>query len=681
MANLNRGVFSLRSNIVSSMGGSTSIKMANDKSQNFPGGGIGARSSVVRRVINARCEYTPNDHSRRVSAENVIAAAVPDYFTPAPFSSILNQPYSLPTNMETNTTVSSFNRYILKYTDGRYLTIDQNFGLVLTSGMGTYRDILTKIFEFVCDPSDNNITFRVDSDLDSLYSLDYNASSESLQFSNNWGQAALDATYGYVRFQYINKKLIAKGRQAISDQSYNRSNDSSFAALTDSYVYYDTISQLFKLTHDIGSSSSFILQKSPIHADMPADFNPYRIPYQPNSRVSIKAYAGVKNTIAKMDADVRRVGNRNLSGKYTSQVVVPGYDIRTTGPADTMLDSIFTTVGASNLRYEKSVYREFRAAALRTILSCNSIADGAKGQNTVPYVYYTMEKTVSDDVYHPFMVIASYSISDKPNRLTDVCRPPASEDTDYPHRPVTRDVTLQNYLTKIPMRNYGLVTSLTENVFTRTLFSDDRASIPPITVQTPYNYASVSAVGIAVDGVVIYPTSNNTLHPAQAQAEIANTGIHIGQGMGLHYHADGHSANSNNMNLYNTGDYVGRRHPPLIGFGLDGVALYGRYDSGFNGMHGFTTMLDQYGGHSHSDGKYGYHYHAHTARSSDLTGSGMALTAGMDRTGESLVPYNLHILMKGAWAGKINTIPSFWDGSEPSYTIGKNDSIFAGFAP
>lgn len=628
-----------------------------------------------------------NSYASKLSAENgaVAAAALPDYSSPLRFSSILDQSYTMPATLVQATSFTTLKKYMLKYTNGSYLAIDTSFNLVLTSSTEKYKDVLPKIFGVVSDPLFSLTSFRIDSDLDYLYSLDYSTASGILKFSNNWGQAAVDSTYGYLRFEYINNKLKVSGRQKISDLSYNHAIDTTFAAssFSTSYVYYDSASQRFKLTASEASAASFTLYNSPIHMDMPTDFNPYTIPYVGNNRVSIKKYVTPpeqKMTIADMDVKIRGAGG--VAPKYRGQVDVSGY--YSNGKSDIcgneMLTSIFSTVGASNIRYDRAVYETFRNAALSTILGCNSIANGTKGQNTVPYVYYTLE--ISGGIYHPFMVIASYSISDKPNRLVDVCRPP-SDGINYATDAVTRDVTLLNYLTKIPMRNYGQVSTLTENLITKSLQSDyaaDPNNTPPISIKTPYNYASVSAIGIAIDGVVIYPTSNNTLHPAQVQAEIANTGIHIGKGMGLHYHADGHSANSNNMNLYNSNDYIGRRHPPLIGFGLDGIALYGQYDVSYSSMHGYTTSLDQYGGHTHADGKYGYHYHAHTVHSSDLSGMGLVLKSGtVPDANEPLATYDLHVLMKGAWAGKINTIPFFWDGLEPSYTLGKNNSIFAGF--
>jgi uncharacterized repeat protein (TIGR02543 family) len=114
--------------------------------------------------------------------------------------------------------------------------------------------------------------------------------------------------------------------------------------------------------------------------------------------------------------------------------------------------------------------------------------------------------------------------------------------------------------------------------------------------------------------------------------------------MGLHYHADGHSFNGSGINLYNSEDYVGKQHPPLIGFSLDGLALYGKYEIEYPSMHGFGNPLDQFGSHSH-DG-YGQHYHAHTAEVTDTW------------QGED---YNFteHFLLVGAYRGLINDIPGF----------------------
>jgi len=91
-------------------------------------------------------------------------------------------------------------------------------------------------------------------------------------------------------------------------------------------------------------------------------------------------------------------------------------------------------------------------------------------------------------------------------------------------------------------------------------------------------------------------------------------------------------------------------HPPLIGFGYDGVALYGQYRTGSglddSSLKGSSLALDSFGGHTH-DG-LGYHYHAHT---STWPASG------------NTPSFTLHVLLKGAWAGNINQIPFFYKAS------------------
>jgi hypothetical protein len=134
--------------------------------------------------------------------------------------------------------------------------------------------------------------------------------------------------------------------------------------------------------------------------------------------------------------------------------------------------------------------------------------------------------------------------------------------------------------------------------------------------------------------------------------------------MGLHYHSDGHGGSGkNDLNLYNSFDYVGRKHPPIVGFALDGIALYGKYSSSYTNMHGYSTELDEYGGHDH--GEYGYHYHCHDAAATSTTDADIASGHA------SFIQYTMHILLKGAWRGNINSIPEFWDTSAkaPAYSL------------
>jgi hypothetical protein len=243
------------------------------------------------------------------------------------------------------------------------------------------------------------------------------------------------------------------------------------------------------------------------------------------------------------------------------------------------------------------------------------------------------------------MVIATHNAPSGPQFLIDVARPPGdgTPGTNYDQQTVTRNAVLEQKLVKIPLKDYGLVSTLLDNDLTPygTLGSDANLSESNWDVD---NYTSLSSTGIAVDGVIIYPSSNNVLIYASLAAEITSTGIHVGRGMGFHYHADGHGFNGNGINLYNSNDYIGHTHPPLIGFVFDGIALFGKNDEGTTQLDGVSETLDEYGGHTHDD--YGYHYHAH---------SGIVT----QQNGPNTHTFNQNFLQKGAFKGLINDVPGF----------------------
>jgi hypothetical protein len=80
MASLTKkGMFTMQSSIVNRLGGSTSINSNTSKSQNFPSGGIGARSSAVRRAISAKCQPTSaacNTTTTTTIVDPIISAAI-----------------------------------------------------------------------------------------------------------------------------------------------------------------------------------------------------------------------------------------------------------------------------------------------------------------------------------------------------------------------------------------------------------------------------------------------------------------------------------------------------------------------------------------------------------------------------------------------------------------------------
>jgi len=240
--------------------------------------------------------------------------------------------------------------------------------------------------------------------------------------------------------------------------------------------------------------------------------------------------------------------------------------------------------------------------------------------------------------------------------LWDVPHPPGDGlAVGYENQENTRSYHRENFVIKIPMREYGQVSSLTENHMVSDLASGQGEA------PSHHSYASISAIGVAIDGVVIYPTFNNGLHISAGAGELSAHGHHAGQGLGTHYHADSHSAEGRGLNLYNASDYVGRYHPPIISVGFDGVAGFGIYPLGDTTLDGADVSLDQFGGHEHDD--YGYHYHSH------------AVPAVSEKKGVNYTAHQLPPL--GAWAGRINDVPAFWNGVHPDYS-GKGSTRYLG---
>jgi len=662
-----------------------------------------------------------------------------DVYTPYTFSEILQTSVtsyiSLPTSPASSLTNRS--RYLLKTSD-KYIQINDNYDVEFDNTFVTYNDYLTKIFQLVQDSTDTTTSYRIDSELNYLYSLDYDTTNK-LIFKNNWGNGGssspLPSGIGYLCFNYTTDyKLQVIKRYSYDTTEYTHTEDT--ISYNNYYVQYDTTSSKLILTSNSDDASTFTIYDSPMDVSIPSDFNPIPTAYVTNDRVSIKDY--ISNTRKNIEGNTagdpdckflinfysnngttKRISDAGYT--YANQLTTAGYDNSTNGTnyyANLMLNEISSKVSTNttykSMRYDSSVYKTFREGALKIILKGNSIANGDVEMNTTPYVYFTCEKDSSGQ-YHPFMCMASYSISDKPNRLFDVCRPPGDGGSGgYVNNDVTRDATLQLYLTKVPMLDYGTVSDIsgsvsyspstdvteinsnTNDLHTASLAydfinyytdngNDDRGSRIITSVSyNNYNYAPISGIGIIIDGVSLYPVLNNTLTTAHKSAEITNTGIHVGQGMGLHYHGDGYGAkltfnnNTNNLFLYNDNDYIDSKHPPLIGFGLDGIALYGIYNSNYNSMQGYNVELDSFGGHSH--GNYGYHYHCHTIQNNSSNNID-TITDGSYAT-----TYKIHALMKGAWKGNVNNIPEFWDtdhGSHnqysPEYSLSQKNKYVWGY--
>ena len=457
-------------------------------------------------------------------------------------------------------------------------------------------------------------------------------------------------------------KIKATSRLALSGGTFSTSNSWNASA----WVMMNGTS-VSLTTNEANATSFFIADATKlidIGVNAGTDFNPASTTWQTN------AFAPYPTNPAPWAFSNSFLFN-GLVGKidpyYASQL---GSSANATAAASAALDTIQTTLAAegASLRYDKSLYLAYRQNTLSHLFASQDIYNGKVGERTVAHVYFT---NAADDagVHHPYMVIATHNATPRPNFLTDVARPPGDGNGPYQTSSVTRTAVLEVKTVLIPLKNYGLVGNFTDNILAKSLAKDAGLSATNYTVE---NYADVASIGIAIDGVVIYPAMNNTLLYATAAAEITSSGAHVGRGGALHYHADGHGFNRNGINLYNIGDYTNsingttRAHTPMIGFGYDGIALYGKYESVYSSMDGYSVALDAYGGHTH--GAYGYHYHAHSAS-----------IVGLKETGgpKNTIPnFTQHYLMVGAWRGAINSQPvlglGIIDENSQGRYVGKN---------
>jgi hypothetical protein len=547
---------------------------------------------------------------------------------------------------------------------GKDVVFGTNIGYPLIStnltSSSNVQNYLNSLIQLVVSQDGN---FRFDSHINPNDAIDYDSKTNSLIFTNNFGLTSSKSN-GYLTFSFDLSTHLIQTKNRYVYQLTNSINSTNSSQFQNAYTESDSLDVNFKFSnyyvkesggiYSLVSSATeatpFYFFNSPFDFGIPKDFNPSSTPYVSNAPAPFL----VKTSPSSIESSSSSQSIfSSLKSAYRNQVTVPGSDQGTKTAADSMLSTIVSTAKANNfsLRYDASLYTAYRDATLAFTLVSDSIADGIPGQHLVPFVYYTNE-TDSSGQYHPMMIIVHYGNQSSPNGLIDINRPPGAGGTGgYENGFVTRYSNLDNYVTAIPLRDYGTVSTVFQNKFSPSLLSDTGIN-PSSTNTNVYNYASTADNGLLIDGSVIFPVMNNTLVPSQSMAELSVSGCHVGQGGGgPHCHADGYqSGNQFGSALYGDLDYVGASHPPLIGFGYDGLALYGQYRSGGgyddSKLLGGAIPLDVFGGHSHDN--LGYHYHAHTVT---WTNSGNTQT------------YTLHVLLKGAWAGNINSIPYFYKPS------------------
>ena len=169
-----------------------------------------------------------------------------------------------------------------------------------------------------------------------------------------------------------------------------------------------------------------------------------------------------------------------------------------------------------------------------------------------------------------------------------------------------------------------------------------------------------NGVGMAVNGIVIFPIYNNNGQYTPAKCETDSCGEHVGQGGGHpHYHSDPFgdqdtATSAPTSCLYGPSNYTSNSgtagdlsaHPPVVGFSFDGHLIYGRYLSSTS--PGFQAPnLDNCGGHYHAEAGTDQHgfdlqanYHYHMQVFDATCGSGDMCTSGESYKASTTGPFN-----------------------------------------
>lgn len=397
----------------------------------------------------------------------------------------------------------------------------------------TYGALLRSIFQMVdvnthLDNGDTPLEgqYRLNPFLHSYYATNANGTSAIIADAGTF-QIAESAQQGYVVIEFTGTPENA-GIKAVGQFSYN-SGQSAFVAVDGfSERWLKLEGSTVSWTETEGEASAFFLADAngliDLEIETGSDFNPVDITYQPNATAALPDEINLIED-SKLLTDLPD----RLSDEAKEQLGTSA-DAKTAATA--MLDAIEARLTASDatLRYPKEFYLALRDNMLAHKIASNDIYGGREDYNTVSDVYFT-NATDDEGVPHPFMVIASHAVSTRPNQLVDVNRPPGAEmGVSYGESTVTRNGKLGEFVNKIPLKDYGLISTLLENDLSPygDLASDFDEKQNTTTTKTVYNYAGLASVGVAVDGVTIYPAQNNNLRFAVEDGEVTYSGIHVG---------------------------------------------------------------------------------------------------------------------------------------------------------
>ena len=587
-----------------------------------------------------------------------------DYYGPTPFGDLLN--HTVDVSWAPPAVSSLANRqYVMLFTPGQtdvlvinpadITDVKVSSAAGLSDGTTTYETFLSAVFQMV-DINTHEVNddrepdyvalagqYQISPFLHSYYGL--NTLADGSLASTDGGTFYInEATEtGYVAVEFSGTPEAAT-IQAVRQWEYDAGSGSLVEVGDFTPVWLQVSGSTASWTTTEANATAFFVADATSQLSMQiadgSDFNPAQIEYQPNATAELPEVEAMEASKLITELEMR------VTAEYQAQM---GSSTSATEAASAQLDSIEADLIAAGatLRYPKEFYLALRENMLSHTVASTDIYNARIGYQTVPHVYFT--NAVDDDgVPHPFMVMATHAVSTRPNQLLDVNRPPGAEQgVGYAQSTVTRHGKLGEFLVKVPLKDYGLVDDLLDNVLDTDLAADFDDKMGTTTTKTVYNYTSLASCGMAVDGVTIYPAQNNNLRFAVEDAEVTHSGIHVGGGLELHYHADGHAFNGNGINLYNLSDYEGHDHPPVIGMAFDGIALFGRYEDSYSSMVGYGVALDDFGGHDHGD-DFGYHYHAHAENHESDNAPGTF--------------FDEHFLLVGAWKGLVNDIPGWEEG-------------------
>lgn len=606
--------------------------------------------------------------------------------TPQPFNALITAAYQ-PTTFASISSkgLTNRSRYLISdsagsQTNANFLSIgsaNSNGYGATTVGFSSSSKMLNYLSSLVQAVGTSDGNFRFDSHLHPNFTLDYSTSSNSdLVFSNNFAYTTL-TNLGFITFSYdsTSNLIQAKNRYTYSLVSSTTSvtDTSSYVGFTPTHTqdavfaaknYYLRLNgAIYSLVSSESAASKFYLYAPPIDFGIPDNFNPPSVSYSTAGSVPVQKDVTIPSQFTNNSSTSSLYST--LSSKYKPQALSPGNDATTKINAGTMLNAITTAASANNfsLRYNMSVYSAFRDALLASKQVSDTSFDGTPGQWTVPYVYFTNEQDAAGE-YHPFMIVVSYSNAPTPSGLSDIPSPPGQITTtqiDLKDQFRTRYTNIAAYKSIISMRDYGLVTDVSQNIYTPNSITEN--STKTITSNV-YTYHGVVDIGVLINGSTFFSTmtgfSGTVPFPSTLRGELSVYGCHVGQGgQGPHCHADGYqSGPAAGHGVYSDSDYLNATHPPLIGFSRDGVALFARYRSTDASMKGYNESLEPFGGHNHDN--IGYHYHAHVIKNYSLT----------EQSGKTYT-FDIPALTRGAYIGNINSVPYFNNPIASSFQLNK----------